>query len=100
MNDAVRPELLIGRLMSGNESWRVDAEARLIALGDLAVDHLLGALRHASPSVRVHAVHALSRIQNARAIPAVVGALADSENLGAVAIAAERALVHWGDATK
>ena len=100
MSDNVRPELLVSRLAADNEVWRVDAEARLIALGADAVPVLLGALHHAHPAVRIHAAHALSRIRDTRALPAVVAALADAENRGAVAIAAEKALVEWGEAAK
>lgn len=100
MSEQVRPEVLISRLTSGNEAWRVDAEARLLALGEVAVDPLIGALQHAHPSVRVHAVHALSRLHNSRALPAMVGALGDTENSGAGAIAAEKALVSWGEDAK
>src|SRR5262249_37676167 len=71
-----------------------------VALGQAAVDPLIGALQHAHPSVRVHAVHALSQIKEPRGIPAVVSALADTENSGAVAIAAEKALINWGEAAK
>lgn len=98
--EQVRPEILIARLTSPHESWRLDAEARLIALGESAVEPLMAALHHASPSVRLHAVHALARIGDVRGIPVVVGALGDSENLGAVAIAAEKALVEWGAPAK
>jgi HEAT repeat protein len=100
MTEQVRPEILISRLTSTNESWRVDAEARLVSLGEAAVPALIGALRHANPAVRIHAVHALARIGNANALPAVIGALEETENNGAVAIAAEKALVAWGNAAK
>jgi len=96
----VKPEVLVSRLASDNEQWRLEAEARLIALGGPAVHLLVGAVRHASPAVRMHAVHALAMIGDARGIAAVVGALGDAENLGAVAIAAEKALVEWGAAVK
>jgi HEAT repeat protein len=99
MND-VRPEVLISRLTSDNEAWRVDAERHLLALGDAAVEPLMGALKHASPAVRIHAVHALGHIRAPRAIPAVVQALSETENLGAVAIAAEKALAAWGAPVK
>jgi HEAT repeat protein len=98
--DQVKPEVLVSRLTSDNEQWRLEAEARLIALGPAAADLLVGAVKHASPAVRLHAVHALARIGDARGIPAVVGALGDQENLGAVAIAAEKALVEWGAPVK
>ncbi len=98
--DQVKPEVLVSRLASDHEPWRLEAEARLIALGGAAVELLVGAVRHANPAVRLHAVHALARIGDSRGIPAVVGALGDSENLGAVAIAAEKALVEWGAAVK
>ncbi len=96
MTESVRPELLISRLTSPNEPWRVEAEMRLVALGAGAVDSLVAAMRHASPSVRLHAVHALARIGDLRGLPSVVQALGETENLGAVAIAAEKALVQWG----
>ena len=98
--DQVKPEVLVSRLASDNEQWRLEAEARLIALGGPAVHLLVGAVRHASPAVRMHAVHALARIGDARGVAAVVGALGDAENLGAVAIAAEKALVEWGAPVK
>jgi HEAT repeat protein len=94
--EAVRPELLVARLSSDNEVWRVDAEARLIRLGAGAVPLLLGALGHATAAVRIHAAHALARIRDARAIAPVARLLGDGENSGAVAIAAEKALVEWG----
>jgi HEAT repeat protein len=100
MSEAVKPEVLVSRLASDNEQWRLEAEARLIALGPSAVDLLIGASRHARPSVRLHAVHALAIIGDARGIPVVVAALGDSENLGAVAIAAEKAVVEWGAPAK
>ncbi len=100
MTEQVRPEVLISRLTSDNETWRVDAEVRLVSLGEVAVDPLIGALQHAHPAVRIHAVHALSQIRNARAIPAVISALGDTENSGAGAIAAEKALVAWGEDAK
>ncbi|HVE85236.1 MAG TPA: HEAT repeat domain-containing protein [Myxococcales bacterium] len=98
--EAVKPEVLVSRLASEHEPWRLEAEARLIALGGAAVELLVGAVRHANPAVRLHAVHALARIGDPRGIPAVVGTLGDAENLGAVAIAAEKALVEWGAAVK
>lgn len=94
--DDVRPELLISRLTSENESWRLDAETRLIALGESAVPPLIRSLQHAHPAVRLHAVHALARIRDPRGLKPVVRALGDSENNGAVAIASEKALVEWG----
>jgi HEAT repeat protein len=100
MSEQIRPELLISRLTSNNETWRVEAEVRLISLGAAAVEPLLAALHHASPSVRLHAVHALGRIQDERGLPAVVEALGETENLGAVAIAAEKALIAWGAPVK
>ena len=100
MSEAIRPEVLISRLTSSNESWRVDAETRLVSLGDVAVPSLIGALRHAHPAVRVHAVHALSRVGNASALPAVIDALGDTDSNSAGAIAAEKALVEWGEQAK
>ncbi len=100
MSEKVRPEVLISRLTSPNESWRVDAEARLISLGDVSVPALIGAMKHANPSVRVHAAHALARIGNPSAIPALITALEDAENNAAGAIAAEKALVLWGEAVR
>lgn len=100
MSEQVKPEVLISRLTSDHEPWRLEAEARLIALGRPAVDLLIGALRHASPAVRIHAVHALASIGDPRGIAAVVSALGDQENLGAVAIAAEKALARWGPEVK
>jgi hypothetical protein len=100
MTDQVKPEVLVSRLASDHEQWRLDAEARLIALGSPAVELLVNALKHASPAVRMHAVNALARIADARGIAAVVAALGDQENLGAVAIAAEKALVAWGPPVK
>lgn len=96
MTDAIKPEVLIARLTSENEAWRVDAEQRLVALGAAAVGPLRRALQHAMPSVRLHAVRALAKLGDPSAIDDVVAALGDSENSGAVAIAAERALVEWG----
>lgn len=93
-------EALIERLASENETWRVDAESRLIALGPAAVEPLLAALGHPSTAVRLHAVHALMKIGDPRGIPFVARALGDGENLGAVAIAAEKALVEWGAPAK
>src|SRR5688500_12901028 len=92
----IRPEVLISRLTSNNEVWRVDAERKLIAMGADAVEPLMHSLRHASPAVRIHAVHALAQIKDARGLKAVTEALGDTENHGAVAIAAEKALVAWG----
>jgi HEAT repeat protein len=100
MSEPVRPEVLISRLTSPNESWRVDAETRLVSLGNAAVFPLIGALRHANPAVRVHAAHALARIRNPIAIPAMIAALEDTENNSAGAIAAEKALVSWGEDAK
>src|SRR5262249_14384446 len=100
MSEQIRPEVLISRLTSPNESWRVDAEARLVSLGETAVPALIGALRHANPAVRLHAAYALGRIGNAAAIPAMISALEDTENNAAVAIAAEKALISWGEDVK
>ncbi len=100
MTEQVRPEVLISRLTSPNESWRVDAETRLVSLGDAAVPSLIGALKHAHPAVRVHVVHALSRIRNPMAIPGMIEALEDTENNAAGAIAAEKALISWGEEVK
>ncbi len=100
MHEPVRPEVLISRLTSSNETWRVEAESRLIAMGEEAVAPLIAAMHHANPAVRVHAVHALARIGAPRGIPAVLEALAETENLNAVAIAAEKALVAWGEPVK
>ncbi|MFZ5469202.1 MAG: HEAT repeat domain-containing protein [Myxococcota bacterium] len=100
MSDPVKPEVLIARLTSNNEAWRVEAESRLLSLGEAAVEPLLKAMQHANPAVRLHAVHALTHLRDARAVPVVISALADSENLNAVAIAAEKALVEWGEPVK
>src|SRR6266849_5369193 len=100
MSEQVRPEVLISRLTSENQAWRADAEARLVSLGEAAVDPLIAALRHANPAVRIHAVHALARLRSPRAIAPVIGALSETENTGAVAIAAEKALVEWGQPVK
>jgi HEAT repeat protein len=100
MTEAVRPELLIARLTTDNEVWRVDAEARLIGLGAAAVPVLIGAMHHASSAVRIHAAHALARIRDPRGIAPVVEALGDSDANGAGAIAAEKALVEWGEPAK
>jgi HEAT repeat protein len=100
MTEAVRPEVLISRLTSDNQLWRANAEARLVQMGEAAVDALIGALRHAHPSVRVHAVHALAKLRSIRALPPVIAALADLENNGAGAIAAEKALIDWGEDAK
>lgn len=100
MTAQVSPELLIARLSSENARWRLDAEARLLALGPAAVAPLLQALRHPTPSVRMHAVHALAHLRDERAIPGVVRMLADTESHSAVAIAAEKALVEWGSPVK
>ena len=100
MAEQVRPEVLISRLTSNNETWRVEAETRLVALGEPAVEPLIGALQHASPAVRMHAVHALGKIRDPRAIAPMVKALGDTENNGATAIAAEKALVEWGEPVK
>jgi HEAT repeat protein len=97
MSDQVSPQVLISRLASNQEAWRVDAELRLVELGAPAVEPLIGALGHASPAVRMHAVHALSKIRDPRGVPVVVRALGDVENNGAVAIAAEKALAEWGE---
>jgi HEAT repeat protein len=98
MMEQIRPEQLITRLGSANEGWRVDAEARLVSLGQAAVQLLINALGHAYPQVRLHAATALSRIGDPRGIPAVVRLLGDTENRGAAAIAAEKALVGFGAA--
>jgi HEAT repeat protein len=96
VSEVVRPEFLIARLTSDNEVWRVEAEGRLIQLGAAAVPLLIGALHHANPAVRIHAAHALARLKDPRGLAPVVEALGDRENNGAVAIAAEKALVEWG----
>ena len=88
MTEQIRPEVLIARLTSDHETWRIEAEARLIALGPAAVEQLIAAMHHANPAVRLHAVHALARIGDPRGIAVVIAALGDKENLGAVAIAA------------
>jgi HEAT repeat protein len=100
MSEPVRPEVLISRLTSPNESWRVDAETRLVALGEAAVDALIGAMQHAYAAVRVHAAHALAKIGDPRALAPLVAALADTDNNAAGAIAAEKALVAWGEEAK
>jgi len=96
MTERIDPELLVERLSSDHEGWRADAELRLVELGEAAVEPLLRALRHPSPSVRLHAARALSRMREPRALGPIVAALGDAENFGAVAIAAEKALVGWG----
>ncbi|MGQ0506865.1 MAG: HEAT repeat domain-containing protein [Myxococcaceae bacterium] len=98
MGEQVTPQVLISRLASSEEGWRVDAELRLVELGTPAVVPLIGALGHANPAVRLHAVRALAKVKDARALAGVVRALGDAENNGAVAIAAERALGDWGAA--
>lgn len=100
MSELLRPEVLISRLGGPNEGWRLDAETRLVALGESAVPTLLGATGHPHVAVRLHAVRALARIQSPRGLPAILEALADTENHCAVAIAAEKALIHWGEPVK
>src|SRR5258708_17456770 len=100
MSEEVAPEVCISRLTEENRAGRADAEARLVSLGEAAVDPLIAALRHANPAVRVHAVHALARLRSPRAIAPVIGALSETENTGAVAIASEKALVEWGQPVK
>ncbi len=96
MSEQVSPQVLISRLASDQEAWRVDAELRLVELGAAAVEPLIGALGHANPAVRMHAVHALAQLKDLRGVGVVVAALGDVENNGAVAIAAEKALAAWG----
>src|SRR5258708_8050165 len=90
MSEPVRPEVLISRLTSENQAWRAEAEARLVSLGEAAVDPLIAALRHANPAVRVHAVHALARLRNPVAIAPVIGALSANENTRGRATAPEK----------
>jgi HEAT repeat protein len=90
-------KVLISRLALESERWRLAAENELVQMGAKAVDMLVGALRHANPQVRFHAVRALARVQDPKAIPALAAVLGDGENNHAVAIAAEKALVSFGD---
>lgn len=89
-------KVLLSRFALEQEKWRVEAEDALVALGDTVVDLLIGALGHARPEVRYHAVRALARLRCARAVPTIAAHLGDTENRGAVAIAAEKALVDLG----
>ncbi|HUB06518.1 MAG TPA: HEAT repeat domain-containing protein [Myxococcales bacterium] len=90
---------IISRLTSDNREWRDQCTALLVQRGAEAVPALLGAMRHASPLVRYHATAALGAIGDARAIPALVEALADlEENRGGVAAGAEVALAKFGPA--
>jgi HEAT repeat protein len=100
MANTIRADVLIERLGAENESWRIDAELRLIELGAAAVEPLVAALAHSEPSVRLHAVSALGRLRDPRGLDGVVAALGDLQNHGAVAIAAERALASWGEAAR
>lgn len=95
-----RVRALIERLAADPQPWRFEAEQELVQLGGPAIEPLLAALEEGGPSVRLHAVRALGRIGDLRALGPVVAALAETENLGAVAIAAEKVLVHWGEAAK
>ncbi|MHB8876096.1 MAG: HEAT repeat domain-containing protein [Myxococcaceae bacterium] len=95
-----RVEALIERLGAERQPWRVDAERQLVELGSAAVGPLLEALEKGSPPVRLHAVRALGQIGDPRGLLPVVAALGDAENFGAVAIAAEKALVQWGEPAK
>jgi HEAT repeat protein len=88
--------VLVSRLALDGERWRHEAEDALVQMGDKAVEVLLGALGHANPMVRFHAVRALCRLRAKRAIPVLVQRLGDTENHNAVAIAAEKALVDFG----
>ena len=92
----VSEKVLVSRLALPEERWRVDAENALVQMGEKAVDVLIGALGHANPHVRFHAVRALSRLGARRALTPLVERLSDRDNNHAVAIAAERALVELG----
>ncbi|MHB8420850.1 MAG: HEAT repeat domain-containing protein [Myxococcales bacterium] len=89
--------VILSRLTSESREWRDQCTALLIERGAEAVPGLLGAMKHASPLVRYHATVALGAIGDARAVPALVEALADlEENRGGVAAGAEVALQRFG----
>ena len=94
------PMVLISRLALDDIRWRTDAEDRLVQLGEPAIEPLIGALKNVNPTVRYHAVRALTRFaergHHARLLPHLVERLADTDNNSAVAIVAEKVLVHLG----
>ncbi len=94
--EGVSGKVLVSRLALPQERWRTEAEDALVALGESAVDVLLGALHHAEAQVRFHAARALGRIRASRAIGPLAHCLGDAENRSAVAIQAEKALVELG----
>lgn len=91
-------EKLIARLAEPNPLWREHAEHHLCRLGEAAVPPLISALAHGSAQVRVHAAQVLGRLQAARAVEPLAAALSEGADRGALAIAAEKALVAIGAA--
>ncbi len=92
--DSAEAAALIEKLGSAPVRQRVEAELRLVEARQ--VGPLIGALCDRRVEVRVHAAHALGRLGDPAAAPALRALLADSENHGAAAIAAEKALVALG----
>lgn len=92
----MNPAELIARFSAENPQWRLDAVAHVVAAGPAVLPALLEAANAPSVEVRVHAVQALGKLREPGGLPAVVAALGETVSNGAVAIAAERALVAWG----
>jgi HEAT repeat protein len=90
------PVELIARFSSEDPQWRLDAVARLVATGPSILPLLLEAAQDPSVAARVHAVQALGKLQDPGGLAVVVAALGETANNGAVAIAAEKALIAWG----
>jgi len=62
-----------------HEVGQAAAEA-LAQFGPAAVDILFGSLHHAEPGIRLNAVYALGKIQDARVVPALIEMLEDPDH--------------------
>jgi HEAT repeat protein len=75
---------------------REDITWALVRMGDQAIAPLIGLLDHENAAVRHHAVHTLGKINDARAVEALIRALRDSDHM--VAARAAGSLKVIGDA--
>ena len=92
----MNPAEVISRFSADEPQRRLEAVATLVAAGPSSLPTLLDAAQHPLVAVRVHAMQALGRLRDPLGLAVVVAALAETANHGAVAIAAERALIEWG----
>jgi hypothetical protein len=85
---------LVAALNAHDEALASQVRQALVQIGSPAVPDLLGAAHSPDPWVRWHALRALGALRDARCIPALVEALADSDH--AVAWMAARDLAPMG----